>query len=185
VDSLNDVVDFLTTVTKHGFINDNTAGARKTAIAKLSEVLEDDQRTCEYVLSNIDTIKVRMQNLAKDVRGGTIDAYASRALFAINEYQKWKSDRSAWERDSASRNRAPAENGEKKPKMFRPTMGSKASGPHTMQIRLQSGFEVSVTLPNGEFTQADVARIAYFLRGVATDFDPFTNGRPATLIEQQ
>jgi hypothetical protein len=185
MNSLDDVVDFLTTVTKQGFINENTAGARKTAIAKLSEVLEADQRTCDYVIGNIDTIKVRMQNLAKDVRGGTIDAYASRALFAINEYQKWKSDRSGWERDSASRNRTPAENGEKKAKFFRPTMGSKANGAHTMQIRLQSGFEVSVTLPNGEFTMADVGRIAYFLRGVATDFDPFTNARSSTLIEQQ
>jgi hypothetical protein len=183
--TLDEVLDFLTTVTKQGFINENTAGARRTAIAKLSEVLEANQRNCDYVLANIDTIKVRMQNLAKDVRGGTIDAYANRATFAITEYQKWMSDRSGWERDSASRNRAPAENGEKKTKVFRPTMGSKAVGAHTMQIRLQSGFDVSVTLPNGEFTQADVARIAYFLRGVATDFDPFTNGRPTTLIEQQ
>jgi hypothetical protein len=40
------------------------------------------------VVFNMDAIKTRFQNLNKDVRGGTVDEYARRVLFSVNDYMK-------------------------------------------------------------------------------------------------
>ena len=110
---LDSVLDFLATTAKQGYINDNTALGRRTACVKLFAVLEDDQKTVAYVRDNIDVIKTRFQNLNKEVRGGTVDAYANRVLFSVNDYMKWMADRGAWEREAGARGKATAD-GEKK-----------------------------------------------------------------------
>src|SRR5260370_34592111 len=112
---LDDVQDFLATTAKQGYINENTALGRKTACAKLFTVLEPDQQSVAYVVDNMEGIKKRFQNLNKDVRGGTVDEYARRVLFAVNDYLKYKADRGAWEREAGARGK-PAGDGEKKAK---------------------------------------------------------------------
>src|SRR5208282_4522166 len=100
---LDEVQDFITTTVKQGYVNDHTANGRRTACAKLFTVLEEDQKTIAYVLDNMDAIKVRFQNLNKDVRGGTVDAYARRVQYTVKDYLKWKADRGAWEREAGAR----------------------------------------------------------------------------------
>jgi hypothetical protein len=85
---------------------------------KLFSVLEPDQHTVAYVLDNMEGIKKRFSNLNKDVRGGTVDEYARRVLFAAKDYVKWKADRGAWERDAGSRGNATSD-GDKKAKAER------------------------------------------------------------------
>ena len=96
---LDEVLDFLTTTMGQGYINNNTGLGRKTACAKLFEILEPEQKTVAYVRENIDAIKTRFQNLNKTVRGQTIEEYGRRVLFAVNDYMSWMADRPAWERE--------------------------------------------------------------------------------------
>jgi hypothetical protein len=175
---LDSVLDFLGTTAKQGYINDNTALGRKTACVKLFEVLEDDQKTVAYVRDNIDVIKTRFQNLNKDVRGGTVDEYARRVLFAVNDYMKWMADRGAWEREAGSRGK-PAGDGEKKAKALKVEKQVAATAPvvsattRLVAIPIRSDFDVSMVIPK-DITIHEVRKIAYVLAGMVVNHDPTT-----------
>ena len=181
---LDDVLDFLTTTSKQGYINDNTALGRRTACAKLFTVLEDGQMTVAYVRENMEGIKRRFQNLNKDVRGGTIDAYASRVLFAVNDYMKWKADRGAWEREAGARGKA-AGDGEKKakaPKADKQARAAAVAAPvasgntRMVAIPIRSDFDISLVIPK-DLKISEVRKIAYVLAGFVVDYDPTTSVR--------
>lgn len=175
---LDSVLDFLGTTAKQGYINDNTALGRKTACAKLFEVLEDDHKTVAYVRDNIDVIKTRFQNLNKDVRGGTVDEYARRALFAVNDYMKWMADRGAWEREAGSRGK-PAGDGEKKAKTPKVEKQVETAAPtavvnantRMVAIPIRPDFDVSTAIPK-DITINEVRKIAYVLAGYVVNYDP-------------
>jgi hypothetical protein len=177
---LDSVLDFLVTTAKQGYINDNTALGRRTACVKLFAVLEDNQKTVAYVRDNIDVIKTRFQNLNKDVRGGTVDAYANRVLFAVNDYMKWMADRGAWEREAAARGKAPAD-GERKTKAPKadkqspPAAAAAVVDPNTrmVAIPIRPDFDVSTVIPR-DITISEVRRIAYVLAGYVVNYDPTT-----------
>ena len=61
--SLDEVIEFLDIASSKGFINDNTASARKTACVKFFDILEPDQKNVEYVKDNLEIIKTRFTNL--------------------------------------------------------------------------------------------------------------------------
>lgn len=170
-------------VPRQGFINDNTGIGRKTACAKLFSVREPEQQTVAYVRENIEAIKTRFQNLNKDVRGGTVDEYARRALFAVNDYMKWMADRGAWEREAGSRGGSKSD-GDKKAK------GAKAANKAQVKaaavtandntrivtIPIRPGFEITIVVPK-DLKIGEVRRLAYVLAGYASDFDPMNPGR--------
>jgi hypothetical protein len=176
---LDSVIDFLATTAKQGYVNDNTAIGRRTACVKLFEVLEDEQKTVAYVRDNIDVIKTRFQNLNKDVRGGTVDAYANRVLFAVNDYMKWMADRGAWEREAGARGKTTAD-GERKAKA--PKAEKQAAAPESqvvdvntrmVAIPIRPDFDVSTVIPR-DITITEVRKIAYVLAGFVVNYDPTT-----------
>ena len=115
--NVDEMIEFLGIIEEQGFLNDNTAVARRTACKKLFDILDPEQRTVEYVRDNLPVIKTRFSNLNKEVRGGTVDEYARRVQLVIDEFTKWKADRAAWEREQASKQNArPAGDGERKSK---------------------------------------------------------------------
>jgi hypothetical protein len=178
---LDSVLDFLGTTAKQGYVNDNTALGRRTACVKLFTVLDDDQRTVAYVRDNMDAIKTRFQNLNKDVRGGTVDEYARRVLFSVNDYMKWMADRGAWEREAGSRGKA-ASDGDKKAKAPKaekqaPVAAVPAPVANTttrmVAIPIRPDFDVSTVIPK-DITIHEVRKIAYVLAGMVVNHDPTT-----------
>jgi hypothetical protein len=175
---LDDVQDFLTTTGKQGYVNENTALGRRTACAKLFAVLEPDQLSVAYVLDNMESIKKRFQNLNKDVRGGTVDEYARRVLFAVNDYVKWKADRGAWEREAGTRGKA-AGDGEKKAKAPKAEKQVASATPvvsantRLVAVPIRADFDVSFVIPK-DINIHEVRKIAYVLAGMIVDHDPTT-----------
>jgi hypothetical protein len=178
ISELDDVQDFLTTTAKQGYLNENTALGRRTACVKLFAVLEQDQQSVAYVIDNMEGIKKRFQNLNKDVRGGTVDEYARRVLFAVNDYLKWKADRGAWEREAGSRGK-PAGDGEKKAKAPKVEKQVAEAAPvvsattRLVAIPIRSDFDVSMVIPK-DITIHEVRKIAYVLAGMVVNHDPTT-----------
>jgi hypothetical protein len=114
--SLNEPIEFLDIVANRGTWNDNTVQARRTACKKFFDILEENEKTVEYVSDNLDVIKARYMNLNKDAAGTTVDEYGRRVKLVLDEFAEWKADRTGWEKKHAAKQSArPAGDGEKKP----------------------------------------------------------------------
>jgi hypothetical protein len=176
---LDEVEKMLDIVTGQGFMNANTSGARKIAIGRLGEVLEEENRTCEYFLNHTDIVKHRFINLNDKTTGSTAEIYVKRAVLAVNDLLAWKADRAAWEKQAASKG-TKSDNGEKKakvekqPKLIAETIQLTAKVPDGMQevkIPIRPGVQTKHFVPE-DLKLAEVRRIAYILAGYASDFDP-------------
>src|SRR6185312_12993187 len=97
--SLSDVSAFLDIAEKKDFFNANTIQSRRVACNKFFEILDEDQKTVEYVSENLDVIKARFTNRYPEVSGRTIEVYAQRVRLVLNDFLAWKADRAGWERD--------------------------------------------------------------------------------------
>jgi hypothetical protein len=171
---------FLDVAAKMNYYNDNTIQARRTACSKFFEILEDDQKTIEYVRDNLDVIKARFSNRYKDVRGATVEEYARRVGIVLNDFTSWNTDRAAFERDLAARQSKPAE-GERKPRS-KPTEASNSNGngngAHTaedvrvVKFPIRPDFDVSITLPKSGITVAELKKLVYFLLPYTNDWEP-------------
>jgi hypothetical protein len=178
IQNLDDAVNFISTVEKQGYWNDNTAQARRTAWSKLFSVLEDAQKNVDYVLANLDAIKVRFLNLNREVTGTTVDEYIRRAKIVLTEFQKWSADRAGWERDAGSRGAKAAGDSEKKKRTDRKEQpesapqGNGGARVRKLSLPLRKDFEVEITLPWEGLTKAEVLRISRFLAPYANDWEP-------------
>jgi len=175
---LEDVQKMHDIVTGQGFMNANTAGARKIAVGRLSEVLEDENRTCEYVLNNLDIVKHRFQNLNDAMTGATVDIYAKRAVLAINDYLSWKKDRLAWEKGAANKGTKSSGDGEKKAKPAKVEKQVETapaavvnSNTRLVAVPIRADFDVSMVIPK-DITINEVRKIAYVLAGMVANYDP-------------
>jgi len=189
--NLEEVIEFLVIAEKQGFLNDNTVQARRTACNKLFSVLDEDQKTVEYVRDNLDLIKTRFQNLNKEVRGGTVEEYGRRVQLVLNDYAQWKTDRSGWERDVGARgareSRMTSGDTEKKPRSTpraekskqSPSDGAANNGgaARVVTFPLRQDFEVSVGLPRDGITVSELKRLLWFLLPYARDWEPTTSPR--------
>ncbi len=172
-----ELIDFLGIVERKGLLKPNTAQGRRTACSKLFTVLEDDERTVEYVSGNLEIIRTKFQNLNKEVLGSTIDEYVRRVAIVVADFTKWTEDRAAWEREIAAKGtKANGEGNEKrerasKQKAVKVVAAATADNPEarTVKIQLRSGFEVSVTLPR-QLTMADLRHIGWALTPYAEDW---------------
>jgi hypothetical protein len=188
--SIDDVQDFLSTIGKQGLINDNTISGRKTALAKFAAVLDENQKTVEYLASNIDVVKVRFQNLNKDVRGATVDEYAHRVLGSLSDFQEWSTDRGAWERKISAKGArsATADGSEKKPakadraKSAETFQSRPADGTRVVSIPIRPDFDVQLAVPK-DLTIAEVRRLAFVLTGYTADFDPMKPVQPQLFLK--
>jgi hypothetical protein len=176
---LDEVEKFLDIVTGQGFMNPNTSGARKIAVGRLAEVLEEENRTCDYFLNHTDIVKHRFINLNDKTTGSTAEVYVKRAVLAVNDFLAWKADKAAWEKQAASKG-TKSDNGEKKakvekqPKLIAESIQLTAKVPDGMQevrIPIRPGVQTKHFVPE-DLKLAEVRRIAYVLAGYAADFDP-------------
>lgn len=174
---LDEVEKFLDTVTGQGFLNPNTSSARKIAVGRLTDGLEEENRTCEYFLNHTDIVKHRFINLNDNTTGSTAEVYVKRALLAINDFLAWKADKAGWEKGAASKG-TKADSSEKKAKVEKPKLVAEAitpakipDGMQEVKIPIRPGVQTKHFVPE-DLKLAEVRRIAYILAGYASDFDP-------------
>lgn len=195
--SVDEPIEFLGIAASKGFLNDNTVQARRTACNKFFDILDEDQKSVEYVRENLDVIKARFSNLNKEVAGTTVDEYARRVTLVLNDFTAWKEDRAGWEKSvSAKQSARPAGDGEKKtraPKADKakapPPQGNGAAhtantasfnsdvAMRTVEFPLRKGVDVKVSLPRDGITMAELKKLAWFLLPYAADFDPEVSPR--------
>jgi hypothetical protein len=176
---LDEVEKMLDIVTGQGFMNANTSGARKIAVSRLAEVLEEENRTCDYFLNHTDIVKHRFINLNDKTTGSTAEVYVKRAVLAVNDFLAWKSDKAAWEKMAASKG-TKSNDGEKRAKVEKqPKLIAEAvqltekvpDGMQEVKIPIRPGVQTKHFVPE-DLKLAEVRRIAYVLAGYASDFDP-------------
>lgn len=178
--SLDDVFQFLEIAAKKSHLNENTVQARRTACNKLFELLEDDQKTVEYVRENLDVLKSRFSNKYKDVSGQTVGEYARRVKLVLDDFDSWSTDRAAWERSVSTKQavRAPREE-DRKQRTDRPKGSSKPSPTDnggadtiTASFPFSQGRKVTVILPTEGLSMGELKRLGYFLLPYANDWNP-------------
>jgi hypothetical protein len=184
--SLTEVFEFLDVAEAKHFMNQNTVQARRTACNKLFEVLDEEQRTVEYVRDNIDVIKGRFTNKYKDVSGTTVDEYVRRAKLVLDNFSEWSADRAGWEKRITSKaaNRTQRDEGSKA-RADRPQINSKSTfagtaansadddgQSHKATFPFPGGRKVTVSLPAEGLTMSELKRLGYFLLPYASDWDP-------------
>jgi hypothetical protein len=181
--NLTEVSEFLDILGKKNFINDNTVQARRVACNNFFDILDNDQKTVEYIQENIDVIKTRFANRFKEVRGNTVDEYARRVMLVINDFVAWKADRGAWEREISARQAGRASNGTGERRSRPEKVKQSASPPpppaeerntddrRVITVPLASGAEVEVKIPR-DLSKSDLKRVLWALLPYAKDFDP-------------
>lgn len=182
--SLDGISDFLDRVSAQGFVNPNTANARKTACTKFFTILEPDQRTIEYVTDNLEVIKHQFQNLNPDVTGSTADEYARRVQTVLKDFAAWSEDRGAWEKRVTSKQSAAADRPPRAPRSETWRVEASVPGaaqravsgkPRVVVFPIRPDFEMTVTLPPDLLTLAELRKVAYYLLPYAKDWEPTTD----------
>jgi hypothetical protein len=182
--NLDEMIEFLSIASNKGFINDNTAYARRTACKKFFDILDPDQKTVEYVGAHLDVIKARFSNLNKDVAGATVEEYARRVQLVINDFTAWKQDRAGWEKSvSAKQSARPAADAEKKPRTSRVEKVKETvsndidAATRVVSFPLRKDLDVSVTLPRDGITSQELQRLGLFLLPYVSDFNMTSSGK--------
>jgi len=169
--NLNAIDPFLEYSGKKGIIPTNTLNSWKGALSAILSVLEDDERTTDFVLSSGDVIKNRLQNVNLDISGGTIGLYVQRSQLAIRHFLEWQSDREAWEKTQAgkkTKSERVVKTESKKPIGVNPT----SHNMRTISIPIGDGSGAfNLTLPE-KFTMDDLLRLVWGLAIYSADFDP-------------
>jgi hypothetical protein len=183
--SISELFAFIDIAEKKNFFNRHTIQSRRTACTKLFGILDEDQRTVEYVRDHLDVIKARFTNAHTEIRGNTVEVYSQRAALTMTDFLAWKADRAAWERDISARQGArasAADDAGRRPRAdkARPAAAAGAAADDAnvrlVKVPLPSGFEVEVRMPR-EMAMSDLKRILWALLPYARDWDPSESPR--------
>lgn len=183
---LKEVIEFLDIAANQGFLNDNTAFARKTACNKFFDILDENQKSVEYIQENLNVVKTRFANLNKEVRGNTVAEYARRVQVVLSDFMAWKNDRAGWERRVSTKQSSQSNGSEEK--KTRPQRTAKAkqisqenneesssssnSDTRVVTFPIRQNFDISITLPREGLNISELRKLAYFLLPYTKDWEP-------------
>ncbi|HTA91227.1 MAG TPA: hypothetical protein VK745_16690 [Polyangiaceae bacterium] len=182
--SPEDVCLFLKQKAERGEIAENSARLKATSIRQLVTVLgEDEPKTAQYVLENIQSIATRWATLnSADAKGETAKTYESRARSAIESYFEWVRDPKGFKFKRSAPRATPeakepkAQKTEAKPTAASPETPAPAAQAPEQEVRsfpLGAGREAfNFMLPSGGLDVRDVRKIVCHLLTLAKDFDP-------------
>jgi len=179
---LEDLKPFFEYVKNKKVVSENTATSWVAAVSALSEQLEPEERTVEFVLDNSDLIKNRLQNSNHNLKGETIDVYIKRSSIALRHYLAWQKDRSAWEREMASRGISrsatiktakTAKSAERPANDGTRTQDEQTHNPSARRfpIPINDSDAFTVELPTS-YAMDDLVRVVWALAVYAKDFNP-------------
>jgi len=174
VPSLEEAKVWLEVMGDRGIINSNSARLRSTAIDALATILGDDEpRTVEYMLTNLDAITARWttRNNGNPETAGT---YRTRTKGALEDFLAYRKDPTSFKPKA----KTPSADGSKKAEKraeARPAAAATTPPPSSQPERsypLADGSEFFYRLPEKGLAVRDVLRIACHLITMTKDFDP-------------
>ena len=181
---LTEVTSFLEMTATKGFVNPNTSAARQTAVRKFSDIVEEDQRTVEYMRDNLEIVRSRFLNLNPNVNGATVEEYSRRIRLSLDEFDSWKQDRVGWERAVSQKQSSRTSNGDadRKAKSEKPKNGAHQSTASSSDANTQSemrtvsfpigdGAEMVIKIPKAGVKVQDLKRAFIGLLPYANDWE--------------
>jgi hypothetical protein len=186
---LKEMISFFDYARNAGLVSPNTVHNWLGAISAISQSLNDEERTVEFIQRYPNVVRERLASTKRDVNPRTMDAYRARASTAISNFLLWKEDPMKWERDLATKpqklslrpRRAPVVVREKaRPIASAPAPAApvsaarediKAGRGNMVRIATEKGENICLEFPE-HFVMSDVTRVAWALAAHADDFDP-------------
>jgi hypothetical protein len=101
-----EVIKFLEFASRKSIMNEHAVTCRLTACHNLFSVLNEEEDSLDYILSNLDVLINRFRNKNSNVQASTLKVYKSRVKSSIEDFKEWSADPFAWERsltDKAAR----------------------------------------------------------------------------------
>ena len=195
-----EVLKFLEFAGRKSILNEHAIHNRLTACNNLFGVLNEEEDSLEYILSNLDVLVNRFRNRNNNVRASTLKVYKSRVKSSIEDFKAWSADPFAWERAVTDKAKAAAANDKHKDK--KPTKAVKAtkqsvaaveseessaevllptSGVRHVSFPIRKDFCVEMTIPPEGITLKELKRLGLFLYPYCQDIDP--SAAPGPLSE--
>lgn len=193
-----EVIKFLEFVGKKSILSETAIQNRLTACHNLFSVVNEEEDSVEYLLSNLDLLVNRFRNRNATVLPSTLKVYKSRAKSSIEDYQEWSADPFAWERAVTTKAK-PSTQEKKREKIARQPRASKvasqpkarASAPAAEPVKtegsrrvsfpIRADFSIEMTLPIDGLTLKELHRIGLFLYPYCSDIDPENPRLPSLL----
>lgn len=173
---LNDVIDFLGKEEKKGTLKSATAAALRAACSKVQTFLEDNEDNeddVEWLINNLDDVFRRVANKDESLNQSSIQTYKSRAMKALDLYQKFKADPLNWHKDLQHRVRKHQPTGTKGAHSQINENETMREGHASTDISfpLRDDFIFKAKLPK-DIKMQEMKRLFYNMITYAKDFDP-------------
>src|ERR1051325_10160223 len=84
-----EVVKFLEFAGRKSILNEQAINCRLTACHNLFSVLNEDEDSIDYILSNLDVLINRFRNKNGNVRASTLKVYKSRVKSSLEDFKAW------------------------------------------------------------------------------------------------
>lgn len=184
-----EVIKFLEFVGKKSILDEHAVNCRLTACNSLFSVLNDDEDSVEYILSNLDLLLNRYLNKNKSVTHNTLKVYKSRLKSCLEDYKAWSADPFLWERNLTEKKLA-EKRVENKQKTLKPKQKKAAPVEEVMEelaeelpqttVKSQSlrvafpireNLSIEVTIPKDGLTLKELKRLGMFLFPYCKDVD--------------
>ncbi|MBY0372334.1 hypothetical protein K2X33_16760 [bacterium] len=195
-----EVLKFLEFAGRKSILNEHAIHNRLTACNNLFGVLNEEEDSLDYILSNLDVLVNRFRNRNNNVRASTLKVYKSRVKSSIEDFKAWSADPFAWERAVTDKAKAAAAADKHKDKKqpVKPA-GKKAKVALPVEEEMEASLEVApvssdavrhvsfpirkdfcveMTLPPEGITLKELKRLGLFLYPYCQDIDPGSSHGP-------
>ncbi len=204
-----EVIKFLEFASRKSILNEHAVTCRLTACHNLFSVLNEEEDSLTFILSNLDVLIHRFRNKNTNVQASTLKVYKSRVKSSIEDFQGWSADPFAWERsltDKAARavhQEARKEKAERKTKKPTPqvekaaeaikaeaeietnTQSPPRSGVRKVAFPISPDFSVEMVIPEGGLTLRELHRLGLFLFPYCKDIDTEKIRGPWSLLPSE
>lgn len=173
------LIDFLSWVIEHDYMNTATASALRTGVKKVLES-ENDLNAVDIRHANVDDILLRFRNRNRGkMKDKSVEVYESRFKSSCQMYIKWLDGDKDWN-PTASRPRR-VSNGDRRSTKQASSPAAPVSPEHedtvhtpaapgliTYPFPIRSGVQGKITLPE-DLTKREADRIGAFIKTLAFD----------------
>lgn len=178
-----EVLKFLEFVGKKSILDEHAVNCKLTACNSLFSVLNEDEDSIEYILSNLDLLLNRYLNKNKSVTHNTLKVYKSRVKSCLEDYKAWSADPFVWERNLTEKKLAERKESQKAKKVTKPKEKKAESVDEEIKVEaqevqntssssgtmlkvafpLRKDLSVEVTIPKEGLTLKELKRLGMFL----------------------
>jgi len=180
-------------VIKKAILNDHGVHCRTTACKNLFSVLNDDEKSADYVLDNLDIVVNRFRNKNNTVKPATVKVYKSRVKSSLEDFLSWSRDPIAWERSinekeshsggkkargktkktaRVEKRNTSAKNkvAEESPTPAKP-VEKLPKGARKISFPIRPDFDIEITIPTEGLTTKELIRLGLFLYPYCRDLE--------------